>query len=102
MTAYRTGAATGVATEALARTDSETLGIIGAGKQAPYQVKAILAVRHSIDKIKVFNRTEQRAIKFKAEYEQEFGIEISIVSLEDAIDSDIINGDSSHETVHFT
>jgi len=90
MTAYRTGAATGVATEALARRDSETLGIIGAGKQAPYQAKAILAVRHSIDKIKVFNRTEQRAIKFKAEYERDFGIEIAIISMGDAMESDIV------------
>ena len=42
MTAYRTGAAMGVATDALARKDCEVLGIIGAGKQAPYQAKAIL------------------------------------------------------------
>ena len=43
MTAYRTGAATGVATDALARHKCETLGIIGTGKQAYYQAKATLA-----------------------------------------------------------
>ena len=90
MTAYRTGAATGVATEALARRDCETLGIIGAGKQAPYQVKAILAVRPSIDTVKVYDAIGQRARKFKESHEREMGIEISIVSLEDAMDSDII------------
>jgi len=91
MTAYRTGAATGVATEALARTDCETLGIIGMGKQASYQLKAILTVRPSINKIKVFNRfTEQRAIKFKGEYERELGIDIAVVDLDDVMDSDIV------------
>jgi alanine dehydrogenase len=90
MTAYRTGAATGVATEALARRDSTTLGIIGTGKQAPYQAKAILTVRPSINRIKVYNRTEQRARDFKELYEEEFGVDISIVSLEEAVDSDIV------------
>jgi alanine dehydrogenase len=90
MTAYRTGAATGVATEALSRTDSKTLGIIGTGKQAYYQAKAILTVRPSIDRINVFNRTEQRAIKFKENYESEFGVDIAIVGLKDAMDSDIV------------
>ncbi|MGB7001684.1 MAG: ornithine cyclodeaminase family protein [Halobacteriota archaeon] len=90
MTAYRTGAATGVATEALSRTDCKTLGIIGTGKQAYYQAKAILTVRDSIDTIKVFNRSEQRAIKFRAKYEPEFGVDIAVVGLEDAVDSDIV------------
>lgn len=90
MTAYRTGAATGVATEALSRSDSKTLGIIGTGKQAYYQAKAILTVRDSIEKIKVFNIIEGPAKTFKAKYEPEFGIDIAVVDLEDALDSDII------------
>jgi alanine dehydrogenase len=90
MTAYRTGAATGVATEALSRTNCKTLGIIGTGKQAYYQAKAILTVRDSIDRIKVFNITEQRARDFRAKYEPEFGIDIAVVALEDAVDSDIV------------
>ncbi len=90
MTAYRTGAATGIATEALSRTDCKTLGIIGTGKQAPYQAKAILTVRPSIDRIKVFNITEHRARNFKKKYEPEIGIDITVVSLEEAVDSDIV------------
>lgn len=90
MTAYRTGAATGVATEALSRTDCKTLGIIGTGKQAAYQIKAILTVRPSIDRIKAFDTSEQQAINFKEEYEAEFGIDITVVGLEDAVDSDIV------------
>jgi alanine dehydrogenase len=90
MTAYRTGAASGVATDALARTDCETLGIIGTGKQAYYQVKAILAVRPSIGRLKVFDLTEERARAFKANYESEFGVDTALVDLEDVINSDIL------------
>ncbi|NQE04549.1 Alanine dehydrogenase [ANME-1 cluster archaeon GoMg1] len=90
MTAYRTGAATGVATEALSRTDSKTLGIIGTGKQAPYQAKAILTVRPSIDTIKVFNISEHPARDFKKQYEPEWGVDIAVVGLEEAVDSDIV------------
>jgi len=90
MTAYRTGAATGIATEALSRTDCKTLGIIGTGKQAPYQAKAIMTVRPSIDRIKVFNITEQQARKFKKRYEPELGIDIAVVSLKEAVSSDIV------------
>ena len=60
------------------------------GKQAPYQAKAILTVRPSIDRIKVFNITEQQARKFKKKYETELGIDIAVVSLEEAVDSDIV------------
>lgn len=90
MTAFRTGAATGVATETLSRTDCNTLGIIGTGKQAYYQIKAIQTVRPSIDRIKLFNITEQQARKFKANYEREFSIDLAVVSLEDALNSDIV------------
>ncbi len=90
MTAYRTGAATGVATDALSKTDCKTLGIVGAGKQAYYQVKAILAVRPSIERIKVVDRAEQRARAFKANYESEFGVDITVTNLEDAMDTDIL------------
>jgi len=90
MTAYRTGAATGVATEALARKDCETLGIIGMGKQASYQVKAILTVRPAIGKVKVCDAIKQRARDFKEIYERELGVEISIVRLDETLDSDIV------------
>jgi alanine dehydrogenase len=90
MTAYRTGAATGIATEALSRRDCKTLGIIGTGKQAPYQAKAILTVRPSVDRMKVFNIPEKRARNFKKVYETELGIDITVVSLEEAVHSDIV------------
>lgn len=45
LTAFRTGAAAAVATNALARADARTLGIVGAGKQSAYQIAAISQVR---------------------------------------------------------
>ncbi|MEA3488182.1 MAG: ornithine cyclodeaminase family protein [Euryarchaeota archaeon] len=90
MTAYRTGAATGVATEVLSRTDCETLGIVGTGKQAYYQAKAILTVRPSIDRIQAFDIRDQQAITFKESYEREFGVDIAVVGLKDVMESDIV------------
>lgn len=45
VTAMRTGAASGVATRLLARTDARTLAVIGAGGQAEWQIRAVLAAR---------------------------------------------------------
>lgn len=44
LTAVRTGAASGVACRYMARRDSSTLGLIGAGVQAAYQVDAVTSV----------------------------------------------------------
>ncbi|PZN06703.1 MAG: ornithine cyclodeaminase [Bacillota bacterium] len=60
LTALRTGAASGVATDVLARPDARVLALIGAGAQAPYQALAVCAVR-PIREIRIFNRTRQRA-----------------------------------------
>lgn len=45
LTGARTGAASAIATKHLSRPDSTVLGIIGAGVQAQYQLRATLAVR---------------------------------------------------------
>jgi ornithine cyclodeaminase len=55
LTALRTGAATGVATRLLARPQSSTLAIIGAGGQAADQVRGVCAVR-PIEEVVVFSR----------------------------------------------
>ncbi len=60
LTALRTGAASGAATQALARPDSRVLAIFGAGAQAPHQVEAVCAVR-PIERVLVVNRSRQRA-----------------------------------------
>ena len=54
LTALRTGAASGVATKALARENSKVMAIIGAGGQAPTQIEAVCAVR-PIREVRVFD-----------------------------------------------
>ncbi len=60
LTALRTGAASGAATRALARTNAHTLAIFGAGVQAPFQVLAVCAVR-PITRVLIVNRGRERA-----------------------------------------
>lgn len=55
VTAMRTGAASGVATRLLARPDAATLAVIGAGGQAEWQVRAVLAAR-PIERVLVYAR----------------------------------------------
>jgi alanine dehydrogenase len=90
LTAFRTGAATGVATDALARKDARTLGIAGTGKQAYYQLKGMLAVRPNIEKIRLFDISEEYARKFKERFEREFGVDMAVSSLEETLNSDIV------------
>ncbi len=60
LTAWRTGAASGLATDWLARPDATSLAIIGAGAQARTQLLAICAVR-PIQRVRVYSRTPERA-----------------------------------------
>ncbi|MFZ0878202.1 MAG: ornithine cyclodeaminase family protein [Candidatus Acidiferrales bacterium] len=59
----RTGAASGVATRLLARSDARTVGIVGTGLQAKTQLQAIALVRN-IETIRVFGRDAQRRARF--------------------------------------
>ena len=56
LTAIRTGAASAVATAALARPEASTLGVLGAGSMSFHQAEAVLAVR-PIEKILLYSRT---------------------------------------------
>ncbi|SNB63977.1 ornithine cyclodeaminase family protein [Thermoflexus hugenholtzii] len=60
LTAWRTGAASGLATDLLARPDAESLALIGAGAQARTQLLAVAAVR-SLRRVRVYSRTPARA-----------------------------------------
>jgi ornithine cyclodeaminase/alanine dehydrogenase-like protein (mu-crystallin family) len=62
----RTGAASGVATDLLARPDAHVLGVIGAGFQARTQVEAIRAVR-DIREVRVWSRGEANRQRFAEE-----------------------------------
>jgi ornithine cyclodeaminase/alanine dehydrogenase-like protein (mu-crystallin family) len=59
LTAMRTGAGTGVATRLLARPDATVLALIGAGAQAEWQGRAVLAVR-PIREVRIYARGHSR------------------------------------------
>jgi alanine dehydrogenase len=62
LTRLRTGAATGAATQALARPDARVLALFGAGGQALFQVRGVLAVRR-IEEIRIYDpRPERMAV----------------------------------------
>lgn len=60
ITAMRTAAASGVATKYLARADSKSLGLIGAGYQSLYQVEAI-ARMSSIESVVIYDMMAEKA-----------------------------------------
>ena len=66
LTAYRTAAASAIATDLLARSGPCTLGLIGAGLEAHTHVEAIGCVRQ-IDEIFVWSRTRDTARRFADE-----------------------------------
>lgn len=68
LTAFRTGAGTGVATDLLARDDAGVLAIVGTGGQADAQLEAVLAVR-SVHTVRVYNRTREKAEAFCRRHE---------------------------------
>jgi alanine dehydrogenase len=81
----RTGAASGIATDLLARQDADDFAIIGTGKQAMTQVSAVLAVRR-IRRVHVFGRDKDRSAQFAARVHHEFGVDtVAERTIEDAV-----------------
>jgi len=81
----RTGAVSGLATDLLARSGAEVLGVIGTGFQARSQMEAILAVR-PIREARVWSRSSDRRNTFAAERALEFGIAVqAAASAEQAV-----------------
>ncbi len=65
LTALRTGAATGLATDVLARRDAAVVAVFGCGGQAPRQLEAVCAVR-TVTQVRVYCRTPARREAFAA------------------------------------
>ncbi len=65
LTAMRTGAVSGLATDLLARHDANMLALFGAGKQAITQVMAIHAV-HPLSEVRVVNRSDEHFTQLRA------------------------------------
>lgn len=75
LTAIRTGAVSGLATDLLARPDAKTVAIFGAGVQARTQLEAICAVR-DITAAKVFSRSAKSAQRFAEQMAKALGIRV--------------------------
>jgi alanine dehydrogenase len=86
LTAYRTGAAAAIASKYLARGDSRTLGIIGAGRQAYTQIEAHLNL-FDFDLIRIYDRSAANSRKLIGSL-QKFNLRES--TLEEAASSDIV------------
>lgn len=79
LTALRTGAASGVATELLARQDAEVAAIFGAGTQARTQILAVAAVR-PIKRFWIYARHHESVQSLIAEMRPQLGHEIELLA----------------------
>lgn len=77
LTALRTGAASGAATDLLARPDADTVAIIGAGVQGRMQLEAMCAVR-PIKKVWVYDIAKDVAVQFAKKMEAVLAVEIVV------------------------
>jgi ornithine cyclodeaminase/alanine dehydrogenase-like protein (mu-crystallin family) len=75
LTALRTGAASGLATDLLARPDSAVAAVIGCGVQARTQLEAVCCVR-PIRRARVYGRNAPAATRFAAEMSQRLNIAV--------------------------
>lgn len=80
ITCMRTGAAGAIGVDALARKDAKTLLIMGAGKQAPFQIAATLLLRPEIEKVIIVDpvnhpQAEALAAKIRGQLADQFGVE---------------------------
>jgi ornithine cyclodeaminase len=93
LTAIRTGAASGLATDLLARPDASTLALIGSGVQAHTQLEAVCCVR-KIERAWVYSPNRAHAEAFAAEMAGRDSvpatIEVAASAREAAAQADII------------
>lgn len=91
LTALRTGAASGLATELLAREDASVAAIFGAGIQSRTQLEAVCTVR-DIRKATIFDTVRANAEQFAEEMAEFLNLEIEVAaSPKDALcDADIV------------
>ncbi|PLS02382.1 cyclodeaminase [Neobacillus cucumis] len=78
LTDVRTAAAGAVAAAYLSKNTIETAGVIGAGSQARYQLRALSLVRN-FSKVLIYSRSAERSQKFAEEMTAELGREVIAV-----------------------
>lgn len=86
ITAYRTGAASAIASRQLARQDARILGLVGAGHQADTQIKSHLEF-FKFDEIRIFDRSPKAAEQLIKRFPE---LPITVSNLENVCGADII------------
>lgn len=81
LTAVRTAAASAVSIAHLARPDSRVLGMVGAGHQSAYQLRAA-AEQRAFERVVAWNRHSDKLLQL-SRVAQELGLEFESVSLQD-------------------
>jgi len=77
LTALRTGAASGAATDLLAREDASTAAIFGAGAQGRTQLEAVCAVR-PVQEAWVYDVSRERAAAYAAEMSERLSLPVRV------------------------
>ena len=77
LTALRTGASSGIATQYLAREDSETLAVFGCGAQGATQLEAVCKVR-PIRRAMLYDLSPSAAAKLKEQMQDKLNISLSV------------------------
>jgi ornithine cyclodeaminase len=78
LTELRTGAVSAVAAKYLARPDAETLGIIGTGREARAQLRAISGVR-KLRKVRAYSRSAENRETYASEMREALGLDVVAV-----------------------
>ena len=77
LTAIRTGAASGLATELLSKQDASSVAIIGSGTQARTQLEGVCCVR-SIERVTIYSRNNANAARFAEEMVDRPGVPANV------------------------
>jgi len=91
VTHIRTGAASAVATDVLARSDARVLAVLGTGHQAESHIIALSLVRQ-FEKIVVWGRNPERASAFAQRMAKETGLNVTTAPSADkaVVDADVV------------
>jgi len=92
LSALRTGAVTGAGAKILARQDSESVAIIGAGVQGRTQLEALMVALPNIKTVRAFDINMETSQRFAEGMGSAFGIDVRAVDTaeEAVVDADII------------
>jgi len=114
LTDLRTGLAGAVAAKYLAPRSVDTVGVLGTGVQARYQVECLSLVR-KYQKVVVWGRSGQKADRYATEMRERLGVEVEVATAPGEVvracqllitatasDRPLVEAGSLHEGLHIT